>query len=82
MLTLKYFARLREQLGSGEQIDFERGLTLGGLRDQLIARGGAHAEALSRSAFLRCARNQQMAEEGEELEDGDEIAFFPPVTGG
>ena len=33
MLTIKYFARLREQLGSSEQIAFERGLTLGGLRD-------------------------------------------------
>lgn len=82
MLTVKYFARLREQLGSGERIPFTVGLTLGALRDQLIARGGAHAQALDRSAFLRCARNQQMAEETELLTDGDEIAFFPPVTGG
>lgn len=82
MLTLKYFARLREQLGSSEQIAFEAGMTLGSLRDQLIARGGAHAQALDRAAFLRCARNQQMADESEPLADGDEIAFFPPVTGG
>lgn len=82
MLTVKYFARLREQLGSGEQIPFAAGLTLGALRDQLIACGGAHAQALDRAAFLRCARNQQMAEESELLADGDEIAFFPPVTGG
>ena len=82
MLTVKYFARLREQLGPSEQIDFQAGMTLGSLRDRLIARGGAHAQALDRSAFLRCARNQQMAEETELLADGDEIAFFPPVTGG
>ena len=82
MITLKYFARLREQLGSGEQIAFTPGLTLGALRDQLIARGGAHAQALDRAAFLRCARNQQMAEESTVLADGDEVAFFPPVTGG
>ena len=82
MLTLKYFARLREQLGPGEQIAFEPGMTLGSLRDQLIARGSPHAQALDRAAFLRCARNQQMAEETELLADGDEIAFFPPVTGG
>lgn len=82
MITIKYFARLREQLGSGEQIPFAPGLTLGSLRDQLIARGGAHAQALDRAAFLRCACNQQMAEESEALADGDEVAFFPPVTGG
>lgn len=82
MLTIKYFARLREQLGSGEQLPYQPGLSLGALRDQLIARGGAHAQALDRSSFLRCARNQQMAEESERLADGDELAFFPPVTGG
>lgn len=82
MLTLKYFARLREQLGAQERVDFVPGQSLGGLRDALIARGGAHAQALDRAAFLRCARNQQMAEESELLQDGDEIAFFPPVTGG
>lgn len=82
MLTLKYFARLREQLGPGEQVVFTPGISVGALRDQLIARGGAHAQALDRAAFLRCARNQQMAEESELLADGDEIAFFPPVTGG
>lgn len=82
MLTIKYFARLREQLGAGEQIAFEPGISLAGLRDRLIERGGPHAQALSRSAFLRCARNQQMAEESELLADGDEVAFFPPVTGG
>lgn len=81
-LTIKYFARLREQLGSQEQRDFTPGLTLGGLRDALIAEGGAHAQALSREAFLRAARNQQMCAETELLADGDEVAFFPPVTGG
>ncbi len=82
MITVKYFARLREQLGSAEQIAFAPGLSLGALRDHLIARGGAHALALDRAAFLRCARNQQMAAESELLADGDEVAFFPPVTGG
>lgn len=82
MITVKYFARLRERLGSQEQLDFTPGLTLGGLRDRLIQRGGAHAEALDRAQFLRCARNQQMAEEATLLADGDEVAFFPPVTGG
>lgn len=82
MLTIKYFARLREQLGAQEQRPFREGLTLGALRDALIQEGGAHAHALSREHFLRAARNQQMADETEPLQDGDEIAFFPPVTGG
>jgi molybdopterin synthase sulfur carrier subunit len=82
MLTLKYFARLREQLGAQEQRPFVPGQTLGELRDALIAQGGLHAEALDRAKFLRCALNQQMADESARLSDGDEVAFFPPVTGG
>lgn len=82
MLTLRYFARLREALGAQAQHPFSPGLTVGGLRDALIAQGGVHAEALARSQFLRAARNQQMVDEAEPLTDGDEVAFFPPVTGG
>lgn len=82
MLTLKYFARLREQLGAQEARPFVPGQSLGQLRDALVAQGGAHAEALSRAHFLRCAVNQQMADESALLHDGDEVAFFPPVTGG
>ena len=82
MLTLKYFARLRELLGGQELRAYAPGQTLGELRDALIAQGGAHAQALDRAQFLRCALNQQMAEESAPLSDGDEVAFFPPVTGG
>ena len=82
MLTLKYFARLREQLGAQEVRPYVAGQTLGQLRDALINQGGAHAEALDRGHFLRCALNQQMADESAALSDGDEVAFFPPVTGG
>jgi NADPH:quinone reductase-like Zn-dependent oxidoreductase len=63
VLTLKYFARLREQLGPQESIAFVPGQSLENLRDALIARGGAHAEALDRAQFLRCALNQQMADD-------------------
>jgi molybdopterin synthase sulfur carrier subunit len=82
MLTVKFFARLREALGPQTQWPYRPGLTVGGLRDALVAQGGAHAEALARSQFLRAARNQRMVDEGEPLADGDEVAFFPPVTGG
>ncbi len=82
MLTLRYFARLREQLGAQETRAYVAGQTLGALRDALIAQGAPHAQALDRSQFLRCALNQQMADETALLNDGDEVAFFPPVTGG
>ncbi|MCB2035165.1 MAG: MoaD/ThiS family protein, partial [Ottowia sp.] len=52
------------------------------LRDELIARSGAYAEALARGKAVRLALNQAMCEEAAVLKDGDEVAFFPPVTGG
>jgi molybdopterin synthase sulfur carrier subunit len=55
---------------------------LGSLRDALLARGGRHAEVLSRSRAVRCALNQAMSDESAQLADGAEVAFFPPVTGG
>jgi len=81
-IRIRYFASLREALGPGEALDVAEGQTLGGLRDQLIARGGRHAEALARGRALRGAINQQMAEEAAGLPAGAEVAFFPPVTGG
>lgn len=80
-LHLRYFASIREALGPSEAIDFD-GTHLGALRDALIARGGAHAEVLGRHRNLRAAINQTMAGDAAVLRDGDEIAFFPPVTGG
>jgi molybdopterin synthase sulfur carrier subunit len=82
MLTVKFFARLREALGPQTQWPYSPGLTVGALRDALVAQGGVHAGALDRSQFLRAARNQRMVDETEPLADGDEVAFFPPVTGG
>ena len=56
--------------------------TLAALRDELIARGGAHGEALARDKLVRLALDQAMADESAALHDGAEVAFFPPVTGG
>ncbi|MBI5255347.1 MAG: MoaD/ThiS family protein [Burkholderiales bacterium] len=81
-ITLRYFASLREALGPSETLTLTPGLTLGELRDQLIARGGRHAQALARGRALRCALNQVMADETAPVPDGAEVAFFPPVTGG
>jgi len=81
-IRVRYFASLREALGAEEAVPATAGLTLGGLRDALIARGGAHAEALARGRALRCALNQVMADEAQAVPAGAEVAFFPPVTGG
>lgn len=81
-VTVKYFAAVREQLGPQEEIDCAPGLTLGGVRDVLIARSARHAEALGRGRGLRVALNQAMADEAAMVEAGAEVAFFPPVTGG
>jgi molybdopterin synthase sulfur carrier subunit len=81
-VTVKYFASIREAIGTGSETIHTQADTLGALRDELLARGGAHAEALARSRAVRLALNQVMADESASLAPGAEVAFFPPVTGG
>jgi molybdopterin synthase sulfur carrier subunit len=81
-VQVRYFASLREALGAAEAVELPAGATLGQLRDALVARGGAHAQALARGRALRCALDQVMADESHVIRDGAEVAFFPPVTGG
>ncbi len=81
-LEVRYFASLREALGSSETVDVPEPATVGALRDTLSARGGRHAEALGRQRAVRSARNRVMCAESAPLGDGDEVGFFPPVTGG
>lgn len=81
-VQVRYFAALREALGSGEACELPEGQSLGQLRDALIARGGAHAQVLGRGRPVRCAVNQAMADDAAVLPAGAEVAFFPPVTGG
>jgi sulfur-carrier protein len=81
-VTVRYFASIREALGPGEELAVAEGDTVGALREQLIARGAAHAAALARGRALRCALDQALCDESALLHDGAEVAFFPPVTGG
>jgi sulfur-carrier protein len=81
-ISVRYFASLREALGSGEAVQCRAGTTLEELRDQLIARGGAHSIWLARGRAVRCALNQEMVAGDANLHDGAEVAYFPPVTGG
>ena len=81
-VTVRYFAALREALGRDHEVLHTHATTLGALRDELQARGGAYASALSRQRAGRGAVNQVMADETTPLPAGAEVAFFPPVTGG
>ncbi len=81
-ISVKYFASVREALGtSGEQIHTPAA-TVGALRDELLSRGGEFESALARGKSLRVALNHTMVDESEALIEGCEVAFFPPVTGG
>ena len=81
-LNVKYFASIRELVGVSTQLLDTQAETLGALRDELIALGGAHAEGLARGRAVRMALNQVMSDESAALVEGAEVAFFPPVTGG
>lgn len=82
MITVKYFASIRESIGQSQESLTSTATTLADLRDELIARGGSYADSLARGNAVRMALNQTMANETAALADGAEVAFFPPVTGG
>ena len=81
-VTVRYFASIREALGvSAESLETSAS-TLAQLRDELVARPGNGSAALARGRAVRMALNQLMSDESAQLEEGCEVAFFPPVTGG
>ena len=84
MATILYFARLRETFGvSSEQIALPDNVrNVADLLTLLRARGGAWQSELAEGKAFRLAVNQVMAMADTPLKDADEIAVFPPVTGG
>ena len=81
-VKVRYFAALREALGSGEVVEMPPGSSVADLRDLLLALGGRHAEVLARGRAVRSALNQTICDESAALAESAEVAFFPPVTGG
>lgn len=83
-LTVLYFASLRERLDCPmERGDFpDRTATVAALVDQLRARGGVWADSFAPGKAWRISVNQRMGTLDTPVAEGDEIAFFPPVTGG
>ena len=80
-LRLRYFASLRESLGKSHEEITTQAQTVGELRDQLLAQGDVY-QCLARGKAVRMALNQVMVAEDAPLHDNDELAFFPPGTGG
>ncbi len=83
MIKVLYFARLREQLKTeSESLALDPGMTdVAALTRLLRDRGGVWAEAFGGPTVMS-AVNQEMANPATPIRDGDEVAFFPPVTGG
>ncbi len=83
-MKVLYFAWLRSKTGVAEEtVTPPPGVTtVAGLIEHLKARSGGHAEALKDLSCVRVAVNQEFAEFDAAIRAGDEIALFPPVTGG
>ena len=83
-MTLLYFAWVRERIGrDSEEITLPADVrTVAALLDWLRSRGGGYAQALEDLSVIRVAVNQEFAAPDHAVADGDEIALFPPVTGG
>ena len=83
-MKLLYFAWVRQKVGrSEEQIDLPSDVaTVAALMDFLRGRGPNYEAAFQNPALLRCAVNQEHAKFDARVRADDEVAFFPPVTGG
>ena len=82
LLTVRYFASIREAVGVASEQHQTAATSLGGLRDELIARGPPYDQALARGRAVRMALDQVLSDESAALHAAAEVAFFPPVTGG
>lgn len=83
-MKILYFAWLRTRVGAGEETVTPppHVATVGALLDWLAARSAGHGEALKNRALVRVAVNQDFATPDAPVKPDDEIALFPPVTGG
>lgn len=83
-MEIKYFSWIREGIGTGEEtILLPSGVaTVGSLLDHLCELDERYSRVLKERVFVRVALNQVHVDHGATVTDSDEIAIFPPVTGG
>ena len=81
MIEVLLFASIRESLGV-ERVRVAVVTDVDALIGQLVQTHGAHWASVLRAPDVIVAVNQEVAASGCRLRDGDEVAFFPPVTGG
>ena len=83
MIQIVYFAKVREAVGSdGEQVEVTLGTTITALIDRLAVQSERHTSAFSDRSKLRFALDQKMVRADALLDGAEELAIFPPVTGG
>ena len=84
LIKVLYFARLKESLNySTEDIDLPADITnVVHLKAHLAKRGEAWANLFNGKQSIRAAINHALVDDNAQIKDGDEVAFFPPVTGG
>lgn len=82
MIKVLFFARLREQLSTNSlQISASENLTTENIRQQLAEKDDMWTKVMAADSLL-VAVNQEVTDWSHQVNDGDEVAFFPPVTGG
>jgi molybdopterin synthase sulfur carrier subunit len=79
-VQVQFFARFRETLGTESEHLEGSFATVEAVRQHLLQRGGVW-DVLAEQSIM-CARNQELCSLNEPVEQGDEVAFFPTVTGG
>ena len=84
MITVLYFASVREQLNcSSEQIEYSSETeTVSDLKNTLAKRGGTWSELFTDNDSIFVSINQLVAKNNDPINENDEVAFFPQVTGG
>ena len=83
-LTVLYFAWVKDKVGRGQEtLTLPKDVTtVAGLMDWLTAQSAGHAAAFADRRLIKAAVDQQHVDHGAALGDAQEVAFFPPVTGG
>ncbi len=82
MIELRYFAWVRERIGVASETYEGDAATIDELLDDLEARGEGYAAALSDRALIRVAVDEEIASENAAIVGAQEVAIFPPMTGG